>query len=48
MPTGAAVDRVAKSVGIECYEVPTGWKYFGEINYIIYFVAHYVKYDFSL
>ncbi|XP_011498014.1 PREDICTED: phosphoglucomutase [Ceratosolen solmsi marchali] len=31
MPTGAAVDRVAKSTNIECFEVPTGWKYFGNL-----------------
>ena len=29
MPTGAAVDRVAKTTNIECFQVPTGWKYFG-------------------
>ncbi|XP_049861670.1 phosphoglucomutase-1-like [Schistocerca gregaria] len=36
MPTAAAVDRVAKELGLECYErgggqVPTGWKYFGNL-----------------
>ena len=31
MPTACAVDRVAKSLGRECYEVPTGWKYFGNL-----------------
>ena len=30
MPTGAAVDRVAQKSNIECFEVPTGWKYFGK------------------
>jgi phosphoglucomutase len=28
MPTSAAVDLVAKKKGLECYEVPTGWKFF--------------------
>ncbi|XP_063365686.1 phosphoglucomutase [Cydia amplana] len=28
MPTAAAVDRVAKELGMEIFEVPTGWKYF--------------------
>jgi phosphoglucomutase len=28
MPTGAAVDRVAKELGIECFQTPTGWKFF--------------------
>jgi phosphoglucomutase len=28
MPTSAAVDLVAKRQGLECYEVPTGWKFF--------------------
>lgn len=31
MPTSAAVDRVAKALGIACYETPTGWKYFGNL-----------------
>lgn len=31
MPTSMAVDRVAKHLGIECYETPTGWKYFGNL-----------------
>ncbi|OFZ67435.1 MAG: alpha-D-glucose phosphate-specific phosphoglucomutase [Betaproteobacteria bacterium RBG_16_56_24] len=31
MPTSAAVDRVAKSLGIPCYETPTGWKFFGNL-----------------
>jgi phosphoglucomutase len=31
MPTSAAVNRVAASLGIECYETPTGWKYFGSL-----------------
>jgi phosphoglucomutase len=31
MPTSTAIDRVAKEYGVECYEVPTGWKYFGNL-----------------
>ena len=31
MPTSAAVDRVAASLGISCYETPTGWKFFGNL-----------------
>ncbi|NJL79795.1 MAG: alpha-D-glucose phosphate-specific phosphoglucomutase [Richelia sp. RM2_1_2] len=31
MPTSAAVDRVAVSEGIDCYETPTGWKFFGNL-----------------
>ncbi|SEH07024.1 alpha-D-glucose phosphate-specific phosphoglucomutase [Candidatus Venteria ishoeyi] len=31
MPTSAAVDRVAKQLGIACYETPTGWKFFGNL-----------------
>ncbi len=31
MPTSAAVDRVAKSLGIDCHETPTGWKFFGNL-----------------
>ncbi|MEO6446462.1 MAG: alpha-D-glucose phosphate-specific phosphoglucomutase, partial [Gemmatimonadaceae bacterium] len=31
MPTSGAVDLVAKSMGIPCYETPTGWKYFGNL-----------------
>lgn len=31
MPTSAAVDRVAKDLGIDCYETPTGWKFFGNL-----------------
>ncbi|GAA3868404.1 alpha-D-glucose phosphate-specific phosphoglucomutase [Celeribacter arenosi] len=31
MPTSRAVDRVAESLGIECYETPTGWKFFGNL-----------------
>lgn len=31
MPTAGALDRVAAELGIELYEVPTGWKYFGNL-----------------
>lgn len=31
MPTSTAPDRVAKALGIKCYETPTGWKYFGNL-----------------
>ncbi|MES2760198.1 MAG: alpha-D-glucose phosphate-specific phosphoglucomutase [Pseudomonadota bacterium] len=31
MPTSTAADRVAKALGIPCYETPTGWKYFGNL-----------------
>ena len=31
MPTSGAADRVAESLGIECYETPTGWKFFGNL-----------------
>ncbi|HEU0196104.1 MAG TPA: alpha-D-glucose phosphate-specific phosphoglucomutase [Nevskiaceae bacterium] len=28
MPTSRAVDRVAADLGVDCYETPTGWKFF--------------------
>ncbi|MGB5259812.1 MAG: alpha-D-glucose phosphate-specific phosphoglucomutase [Gammaproteobacteria bacterium] len=31
MPTSQAVDRVARAEGIECFETPTGWKFFGNL-----------------
>ncbi len=31
MPTGAAVDRVAKALDLPFYETPTGWKFFGNL-----------------
>jgi phosphoglucomutase len=31
MPTSAAVDKVAAQLGIDCYETPTGWKFFGNL-----------------
>lgn len=31
MPTSTALDRVARALGIRCYETPTGWKFFGSL-----------------
>ena len=31
MPTSAAADRVAEKLGINHYETPTGWKFFGNL-----------------
>jgi len=31
MPTSGALDRVAEKLKIECFEVPTGWKFFGNL-----------------
>jgi phosphoglucomutase len=31
MPTSGAADRVAQKLGIESYETPTGWKFFGNL-----------------
>ncbi|EAU55694.1 alpha-D-glucose phosphate-specific phosphoglucomutase [Mariprofundus ferrooxydans] len=31
MPTSAAADRVAASMGLPCFETPTGWKFFGNL-----------------
>lgn len=31
MPTSQAPDRVAAKLGIECFETPTGWKFFGSL-----------------
>ncbi len=31
MPTSCAVDRVAEAKGIEHFETPTGWKFFGNL-----------------
>jgi len=31
LPTSRAVDRVARALSIDCYETPTGWKYFGNL-----------------
>ncbi|MEY8715254.1 alpha-D-glucose phosphate-specific phosphoglucomutase [Francisella philomiragia] len=31
MPTSTAVDRVAESLDLPCFETPTGWKFFGNL-----------------
>ena len=31
MPTSGALDRVANAMGIKFFEVPTGWKFFGNL-----------------
>ncbi|MFD0916624.1 alpha-D-glucose phosphate-specific phosphoglucomutase [Pseudahrensia aquimaris] len=31
MPTSGAGDRVAAKLGVECFETPTGWKFFGNL-----------------
>ncbi len=31
MPTSRALDRVADTLGIPCFETPTGWKFFGNL-----------------
>jgi phosphoglucomutase len=31
MPTSGAVDKVAEKLGIDCFETPTGWKFFGNL-----------------
>lgn len=31
MPTSGALDRVAAKLGIKFFEVPTGWKFFGNL-----------------
>ncbi|BFZ16535.1 hypothetical protein BsWGS_19574 [Bradybaena similaris] len=31
MPTSEAVDKVAHHLGKECYQTPTGWKFFGNL-----------------
>lgn len=31
MPTSQAANRVADFLGIECFETPTGWKFFGNL-----------------
>lgn len=31
MPTSTAVDKVAERLGLNLYEVPTGWKFFGNL-----------------
>ncbi len=31
MPTSRALDRVAAARGLDCFETPTGWKFFGNL-----------------
>ena len=31
MPTSRALDNVCKKMGLDCYETPTGWKFFGNL-----------------
>ena len=31
MPTSAALDNVCRQKGLECFETPTGWKFFGNL-----------------
>ena len=31
MPTSQAVDHVARALNVECFETPTGWKFFGNL-----------------
>ncbi|KAI3646125.1 hypothetical protein MP228_009053 [Amoeboaphelidium protococcarum] len=31
MPTSASLDRVAAKLKVDCYETPTGWKFFGNL-----------------
>lgn len=31
MPTSTAADRVARALGVPCFETPTGWKFFGNL-----------------
>lgn len=31
MPTSGALDKVCEKLGLVCYEVPTGWKFFGNL-----------------
>jgi len=31
MPTSGAADRVARELGVPCFETPTGWKFFGNL-----------------
>eukprot|EP00617_Octactis_speculum_P023906 CAMPEP_0185767458 /NCGR_PEP_ID=MMETSP1174-20130828/43694_1 /TAXON_ID=35687 /ORGANISM="Dictyocha speculum, Strain CCMP1381" /LENGTH=615 /DNA_ID=CAMNT_0028451681 /DNA_START=178 /DNA_END=2025 /DNA_ORIENTATION=+ len=31
MPTSRALERVALELGIDCFETPTGWKFFGNL-----------------
>jgi len=31
MPTSRALDRVCEKLGLDCFETPTGWKFFGNL-----------------
>ena len=31
MPTSQAADQVAEQLGVDCFETPTGWKFFGNL-----------------
>lgn len=31
MPTSGALDRVTQKLGLDVYETPTGWKFFGNL-----------------
>ena len=31
MPTSGALDKVTEKLGIDLYETPTGWKFFGNL-----------------
>mmetsp|Transcript_14525 Transcript_14525/g.12332 ORF Transcript_14525/g.12332 Transcript_14525/m.12332 type:complete len:476 (+) Transcript_14525:354-1781(+) len=31
MPTSGAIDKVSQKMGYQCYETPTGWKFFGNL-----------------
>ena len=31
MPTSGAIDKVAIKMGLNLYETPTGWKFFGNL-----------------
>jgi hypothetical protein len=31
MPTSQAADRSPRKLGVDCYETPTGWKFFGNL-----------------
>lgn len=35
MPTSAALDRVAAAKGLNLFEVPTGWKFFGNVRRLL-------------
>jgi phosphoglucomutase len=48
MPTSGALDRVAEAMGIPFFEVPTGWKFFGNVcNIIILFQCCCAYFSFT-